>query len=450
MRILMPLMFVIFATLGGISIVGFSAGSSSSNSDGEMNGLSFALQLFKEQAVDAAMPEEKVEGLAAYLPLPPVGWTRETYDTAQGEALTGATYQKSAVIISTTNTLLSRFRSANNDRNGAVFTYRKDAETVIVSLTTRTDRDMRSLQGSMMTAIAGNMNSAAVFSDRPGGFGNVHGVNFAFGHTSSRVMATGVEVPINYRTLSASMAGQVSIKVMTNASDASIAEIVGSIDIPGLNKTLTSPDLAVTPGTGLITNQREALSTLPPEPTLSYKAFQKLRDDVSGLSQDDVRLLQQMAKGDIEGWEDIYETYRLNHRLSPALAEILGEKPVLDPLNQVRFEALEMLQNPAILGPHEIELLRGLSNRRFDTRDQALRQVSQTRVYKPNVMRMINKLPAAPVDQVADSTGTVTEAEPAREIVVRRGTAVQQGDALGNECAIELGVRRCTVDEAGQ
>ena len=446
MRFLLPLLFVVFAALGGITIVGFNASKTSGDN---VSGLSIALQLFTEQALDAALPEEKVEGLASYLPLPPIGWTREAYDTSQGEELTGATYQQSAVVISTTNSLLSTFDRASRDRNGVAVTYRKGEEVVAISMTSRTDRDMKSLQGSLMTAISGNLNSAGGFGNRPSGFGNVHGVNFAFGRKSSRILATGVEVPINYRTLSASLGGQVAIKVMTNASDAAIAEIVGKIDIPGLNATLATPDLTVTPGTGLITSQLEALSTEPPKPTLSYKAFQKLRDDVSDLSQDDVRMLQQMAKGEITGWEDIYEAYRLNHRMSPEMVEILGEKPILVPIDQVRFEALEMLQNPAILGPHEVDLLRGLSNRRYVTREQAQRQVSSTRVYKPNLIRMINKLPAAPAEQVAVSTGATSD-EPPREIVVRRGIAVQQGDVLGNECAIELGVRRCTVDDGSQ
>jgi len=302
----------------------------------------------------------------------------------------------------------------------------------------------------MMTAIAGNMSLATGFGNRPTGFGNVDGVNFAFGGSTSTVMATRAEIPINYRTLSASMGGQLSIKVMTNASDASIAEIIGGIDIPGLNAKLMTPDLAVTAGTGLITSQLTALSTLPPEPSLQYKAFYRLRGDVSDLSQDDVRLLQSIASGDIKGWIDIYENYGLNYRLSSEMVEVLGEKPVLSPIDQVRFEAMTMLQNPAVLARYEIEIVRNLAKGRYDTREKAQRQLSETRLYGPPVIRLINKLPLAPVEEVitdADGNETVVADAPPREIVVRRGIAIQQGEVEGANCAIELGVRRCSLEE---
>lgn len=448
-------MFGIFAVGGGLGLVLFNAPKPVSTAQNDApNGLSVLMDFLSGDASSPFAPAAPEGALVAYLPLPPVGWTREAYQTEQGEALTGAEYQNSAVIISTTNSLLAGFDRASRDPNSAAVTYRKDEEVVAISIASRTERDMNSLQGGIMTAIAGNMNATLGFGERPSGFGNVHGVNFAFGPTSSRVMATGVEVPINYRSLSASMGGQMSISVMTNASDAAIAEIVGAIDIVGLNNTLVTPDLTVTPGTGLITSQREDLSAIPPAPTLAYRAFQKLRSDVSDLSEDDVRLLQDMASGKNQGWVDIFETDGLNHNVSPALAEILGEKPELAPIDQVRFEAKAMLGNPAVLADYEIDLVRDLASGRFQTREDAQRQLSQTRLYGPPVLRLITKLPAAATQEVA-GPGVADEAiaastAPAREIIVRRGIAVQQGDVVGGDCVIELGVRRCTMEEADQ
>lgn len=458
MRILMSAIFVLFAAASSIGMllltsdrapsspaVQASADQTDPETEGAANGFSVLLAMFSGEGVEGAVAPELSGSLAAFLPEPGIGWTRTPYELAHGEDLTGATYQKSAVVISTTNSLLSSFERARRDATGTTATYRKGDEVVAISMSSRTDRDMRSLQGSMMTAIAGNLNAAA--GTRPSGFGNVHGVNFSFGATKSTIMATRVEVPINYRTLSAMMGGQVSIKVMTNASDAAIAEIIGAIDIPGLNTILVSPDLAVTPGTGLITSQIEPLATTPPAPSLAYLAFQELRNDASDFSQNDVRLLQRMASGEVKGWVDVYEEYGLDYRISPELQVLLGDAPDLAPIDQVRFEAIEMLKNPAILGTHETELLEGLARQRFATRDQALRQVSATRVYKKKVIRLINLLPEAPSDPDAGQTVDASATEPARELVVRRGTTVQQGDVLGTDCAIELGVRRCTVED---
>lgn len=442
MRILMPVLFLILAAGG---VFGLMAMNQSKNGGGEGGGgFALAMQLLTENATGSLVPEEPIGALASYLPLPPIGWTREGYVTAHGEALTEATYQPSNVVISGTNSLLSYFDSARRDANGAAVTYRKGEEVIAISIVARSDREMRSLQGSIMTAIGGSLSSQASFGRSSGPFATLHGVPFEEGGRSSRVMATGVEVPINYRSFLGRMGGQLSIRVLTNASDASLAEILGAIDVPGLNGTLMTPDLTVTAGTGYITRERGALSTLPPEPSLAYKAFQKLRSGIEGISQDDVRLLQSMASGGITGWTDIYDVHGLRHRMSDPIVAVLGPEPTLPPKLEVQYRAQAMLKSVGIHSRYEIDLLEGMARGRFDTQDEARRTLQKNRLYAPPVMALVNTLPVADVEQVAADG---TEIAPTKELVIRRGINVDQGAPGSGNCSIELGVRYCTVNE---
>ncbi|SEW27445.1 hypothetical protein SAMN04488515_1973 [Cognatiyoonia koreensis] len=443
MRIILPVIFVLFAICGVFGLVLFNASQNGSGKSGGDNALSIALQLFSEDFVARNVPEQPVGELVAFLPEAPAGWTREGYVTAHGELITESVYQRSAVVISSTNTLLSSLERASRDTNGAAVTYTNGMEWIVVALSARSERDMRSLQGSIMTAISGNLAASTGFNSNE--FASLHGVRFKQGGAYSRVMATNVNVPINYRDFTASMGGQLAISIVTNASDASVATIMRGIDIPGLNAQLLTPDLSVTPGTGLITRERGVLSTVPPEPSLPYKAFNRLRSGVEGLKEDDVRLLQAMADQKISGWVDVYDTYGLNHRLSDAVVEVLGEEPELPANLLVKYEAGAMLQNAAQFTAYERRILENLATGRVETQGAAQRSLESGRLYAPPIMRLIAKLPVEEETTSADGTTEVRQ-----ELVVRRGVEVQQGSPLVGECTIEFGVRRCVIEDVTQ
>lgn len=447
MRIILPVIFGLFAICGVFGVVLLNAsknGGSSSSGDGTF---AWVMQYLGEELIAGAVPEEPVGVLVNYLPAAPIGWTREGYVTAHGEEVTEATYQPSKVVISGTNSLLARFDRTRTDVNGAAVTYRSGDEMIAIAITARSDRDMRSLQGSIMTAISGNMSAAAGFgstsSDR-NLFATLDGVPFRMSGGSSKVLATGVEVPTNYRVLTASMGGQLNITIVTNSSDAAIADVMRGIDILGLNTALTIPDLTVTPGTGLITTQIGELAMTPPPPTLTYKAFNRLRSGVDGLKEEDVRLLQNMANGKIKGWPDLYEIYGLNPRLSDPVREILGEEPELAPLLEVKFTAAAMLQSVGRWNRFEVDMLEGLSRERYTTRAAAERRLEKGRIYSPPVLRLIALLPEQEEEVVV--AGSNEESVPLQELIIRRGVEVQQGESATGDCTIELGVRRCIVD----
>jgi len=444
MRIILPVVFVLCSFCGVFALVMVNESqngkpSTRASTSGE-SPFAFALQFLTEDIVAATVPEEPVGALVAYLPAAPAGWTRTAYQTADGEALTESVYQSSAVVVSGNNSIMSVFASASNDINGAAVTYRTGEEVVAIALSARSSREMRSLRGSIMTAIGGNL-SGASFGASKEPFATLHGVKFEQGGQFSRVVATNANVPINYRKFTASMGGQLSMTIMTNASDATLATVLRGIDVPGLNETLVTPDLTVTAGTGLITRERGTLSTSPPPPTLPYKAYNRLRSGVEGLKEDDVRQLQAMADQRITGWEDVYEEYGMRHRLSPAIIEVLGPEPELPPVLKVKYTATEMLRGSQWTA-YERDILQILSRGSITTQSQAQRRLERGRLYAPPVMRLIMELPVE--QDVAAVDGDVTEA--VKEVVIRRGVEVQQGTSLAGDCTIELGTRRCIVD----
>ncbi len=438
MRILAPILLGLIAIGGFIGLTMFQAKSSSS-SDG--TGLMAALL---DQVVSDFTPEPKKEvvNLADFLPASPDGWFAKPYQTADGEEITDSSYRKSVVAIDTTNTILTTFESARTSSLGGAMTYLRGDQKVVLALRMRSERDMKSLQGSLMTAISGQLAAASNRDWNKDDFAQLYGVAFVESRRENKVISTSTTLPVNYRKFSASMGGQLSIDLLTNASDAAVASIIQEIDIIGLNDALMEPDPGVTAATGFVTRTPGRLDTEPPAPSPAFMAYTILRDGTR-VPPNDARFLARVAEFDIMDWSDVIDQYGETPDVSSTALAVMGPKPPEGMDRHTVSRAENLARNPDRWSPQEFILLMAIIDGGVIYKEDAAAYADYEDDMHEEIISLISRLPSDESQTQAVAGRSDDDAGP----TVRRGVDAKQTTSLGGDCSIELGVRRCVVSE---
>lgn len=410
-------------------------------------GMAFALKMMWEDLTGSATVRPKVS-LKDLAPSDPEGWFAADYRTADGEEITQTKFSRNPIVKTGTNTLLEDFDdAANGVGNAIVRHYMRGSQRIAFLMYVPDQYNRNTVRGGMMAAISSNISFT---SDIIGGgktdiFALHHGVPFRQADPYSRSGSSGIKVPVDYRVFTADVGRVFIIKILTNASDAAVAEVMKAIPMADLIARLPEPD----PHLLISTTFQTYTDDLPreaPAPTIARKAYLLVntRLDYSVKSK---RLLGSMVSGNFKSWEDVFDHHGTALSYPQEIRDLLGPIPELSPLEEVSYTAKGLLEGQTVWTDTEERILSAMwgVHRTAKERKDMDRYIKDGDVLADEVIRLIRLMPetydAAAATSVALPESTVS----ASELVIRRGTKIGQGENTFGNCTIELGVRRCVV-----
>lgn len=407
-------------------------------------GMAFALQMMWEDMTGAATvrPQLKITDL---VPADPEGWYVKDYRTSDGEQITQATLSRSKVVKNTTNSILQRFDDAANGHGNAVArTYLRGRERVAFLMYVPDQFNTNSIRGGMMSVISSQVSmdfgSAGRRTDM---FALHHGVPIKEAAPFSKNMSSGIRVPVDYRVFNADVGGMFKIKILTNASDATVAKVMEGIPMGELIAKLPEPDPHLLVSQEFQTYTPD-LSREVPGPTIARRAYLLVKTRLD-YRDDEKRLLNNMADGSIKGWDDVLDNYGVLIGYAPEITDLLGPLPELSPSLKIKFTSRGLLESPQEWSQEEENILGGMARERIKERKDLDRYLVEGSVLAEEVIGLIRLLPEAYDAAAATSVGLTPSEVSASELVIRRGTKIGQGASTFGNCKIEMGVRRCVV-----
>ncbi|WP_322890200.1 MULTISPECIES: hypothetical protein [unclassified Yoonia] len=383
-----------------------------------------AILFFFKQGLDSYTFARSLQSVTI---TPPAGWDAAPYQTADGEAISGAPFDPAPVAATTTNDILFAFESArlgNND--GVATTFRSGDEMIALRMQTVTFVPRRTSFAERLGYASAKTEPAPALEV----FGSLEAVPFHVSPRQSSVDGSAVPVPVNYRYLTATVgdpevADTVAISILTNSSDAALAALLDGFDLAAVNDRLPQPSGDVLAGLGFVPRAAGPLSDAPPRPTPAYRAMAMLNDGkpLDPLNQ---QLVTRIATFEITDMAGLLVNY-------PSLDVIRGD--VLQLLedgsaeNAARANARLMANSGRAWNSHEYYVLSEVG--KPGTSQQSLAAyLANGYEIAPEVLALVARLPETGVASAADETG----ARPAA-----------QGGFSVQTCTLQNGVRRCVV-----
>ncbi len=357
----------------------------------------------------------------------PAGWEAAPYQTADGEAITGATFDPAPQAATTTNDILFAFESARlGNQDGVAMTYRSGAELIALRMQVVPFVPRRASLAERLGY------GPAETEDAPAQevFGSLEAVPFYLAPRQSVTAGVDVPVPVNYRHLTATVgdpavADTVAISILTNSSDAALAALLDGFDIAAANDRLPTPSGDVLAGLGFVPRDTAPLADTPPRPTPAYRALAMLNEG-KALDPLNQQLVTQVATFEITDMTGLLVNY-------PNLEVIRGD--VLQLLedgnaeNSARTYARLMANSGRAWNHHEYYVLSEVG--KPGTSQQSLAAyLANGYEIAPEVLALVARLPETGVSIAADEG----VAQPA-----------VQGGFSGQACTLQNGVRRCVV-----
>ena len=234
-------------------------------------------------------------------------------------------------------------------------------------------------------------------------------------------------------------------QILTNSSDAAVANLLRAVPVGEMIALLPDPEPHLLISADFQTRVPEPSTAIPETPSIARRAYlvKKTRFDFSKNEQD---FLHDMSRREIRSWEDVYEDYGTALAISPEIKSLLGPMPELTNSQKIEYTARAYLQTDREWTENEDDILGGMSRQRIAERKDVDRYLKDGETLADDVIALINLLPET--YDVADASAQTALAESpvtARDLVIRRGTSIGQGEATFGNCKIELGVRRCVV-----
>jgi hypothetical protein len=388
--------------------------------------LAAAILYFFKQGLDDYTFARSLQSVPVTAPL---GWEAAPYESADGEAITGAAFDPAPVVATTTNDILFAFESARlGNQDGVATTFSMGAEMIALRMQTAPFVPRR-----MSFAEKLGYGPAEVAEEPVRDvFGSLEAVPFYIDPRQSMTSGTDVPVPVNYRHLSATVgdpevAETVEISILTNSSDAALAALLSGFDLAAVNERLSKPSGDVLAGLGFVPRDTNPLSGTPPRPTPAYRALAMLQEGkpLDSLNQ---QLVTQVATFEITDMTDLLVNY-------PNLEVIRGD--VLQLLedgseeNTARTYARLMASSGRAWNHYEYYVLSEVG--KPGTSQQSLAAyLANGYEIAPEVLALVARLPETGV-AVAGNEGV---AQPA-----------VQGGFSGQTCTLQNGVRRCVVGD---
>lgn len=383
-----------------------------------------AILFFFKQGLDSYTFARSLQSVTI---TPPAGWDSASYQMADGEAITGATFDPAPVAATTTNDILFAFESArlgNND--GVATTFRSGDEMIALRMQTVTFVPRRTSFAERLGYSAAEAEEAPALEV----FGSLEAVPVFLHPRQSSIDGTDVPVPVNYRYLTATVgdpavADTVDIAIVTNSSDAALAGLLGGLDLVAVNDRLAQPSADVLAGLGFVPRKTGPLSDVPPRPAPAYRAMAMLNDGkpLDPLNQ---QLVTQIATFEITDMAGLLVNY-------PSLDVIRGDVMQLledgSAENSARAYARLMANSGRAWNSHEYYVLAEVG--KPGTSQQSLAAyLANGYEIAPEVLALVARLPETGDAIAADETA----ARPAA-----------QGGFSAQTCTLEKGVRRCVV-----
>ncbi len=407
-------------------------------------GIMFALQMMYEDMTGQTTIKTKVD-VSGYVPAAPTGWFETPYKNEDGEAITQTSMIRTPIAKSSTNTMLMRFDAlAQGKGNGFAKTYRRGEQLMAIALYVPDRFNERTIRGGIMAAVSSNMTGYGDFGKSREVFALHHGVPIleADGYVSSKGYKD--DVPVDYRVFNGDIGGMFKFQVLTNSSDAAVADLLRALPVGEMIALLPDPEPHLLISAEFQTRDPEPSNIVPETPSIARRAYllKKTRLDFSSREKD---FLEDLTRRRIRSWDDAYEDYGTGLGVSSELTSLLGPMPALTNAQTVEYTARAYLHSD---GWTEIEenILEGMERARVTERKDVDRYLKEGEVLADDVIALINLLPETyDAADASTSNGLVESPVSARELVIRRGTSIGQGEATFGNCKIELGVRRCVV-----
>lgn len=178
-------------------------------------------------ALSDGMFYEMSDDLEPMLPDAPAGWVRTDWSITQGEALTGETYRKTMVSVSTTNSILADFEEAAQDGFGAAAVY--DTGNGLIALRIMGDTDARRDAGHGKLVHRPSTRDAAFMHD---------GVPVVRAPKFSNVTRTGKAEPVVYDRFTMDIGGVFEVEMISAASEAAAMELLRLLDAAALERSI--------------------------------------------------------------------------------------------------------------------------------------------------------------------------------------------------------------------
>ncbi|MDG1863124.1 MAG: hypothetical protein P8J02_07970 [Yoonia sp.] len=408
-------------------------------------GMMFALQMMWEDMSGQTTVKPKVDVLG-FVPVAPTGWFETPYKTADGEAITQTSLVRTPIAKSSTNTMLMQFDAlAQGKGNGFARTYRRGEQSMAFTLYVPDQFNERTIRGGIMAAVSSNMTYFGDFGKSRDVFALHHGVPIleADGYVSSK--GNEDDVPVDYRVFNGDVGGMFKFQILTNSSDAAVANLLRAVPVGEMIALLPDPEPHLLISADFQTRVPEPSTAIPETPSIARRAYlvKKTRLDFSKNEQD---FLHDMSRREIRSWEDVYEDYGTALAISPEIKSLLGPMPELTNSQKIEYTARAYLQTDREWTENEDDILGGMSRQRIAERKDVDRYLKDGETLADDVIALINLLPET-YDAADASAQTALAESPvtARDLVIRRGTSIGQGEATFGNCKIELGVRRCVV-----
>ena len=283
---------------------------------------------------DTVTPKVDISDMA---PEAPRGWYATPYKTADGEEITKARFSRSPIAKNSTNTLLQQFEDAARGRGNTIAVTMTRAKQKIAFLIYVPDQfNTKTIRGGLMATISMNMGIATSF-DSPDVFELHHGVPFTQVAPYSKNVSTGTKVPVDYRVFGGNVGGMFKIKILTNSSDAAVANVLKNVPIGLIISMLPEPDPHLLISTDFQTRDAEPNREVP-GPSVARRAYLLVKTRLD-YSEREKNILNRMVEGRIMTWDDMFERDGTGIGLAPEILALLGDLPDMQVSQRIVYDA---------------------------------------------------------------------------------------------------------------
>jgi len=408
-------------------------------------GMALALRMMFEDLTGSTTVAPKVD-VSGFVPVAPAGWLETPYKNEDGQAITETILSRGPIVKSSTNTMLMRFDAlAQGKGNGWARTYKHGDQMVSLILYVPEQFNSRTVRGGIMAAISENMRGFDDFGKSREIFALHHGVPIKeeAGYVSSS--SSQDDVPIDYRVFNGDVGGMFKFQVLTNSSDAAVANVLRGLPVGEMIALLPEPEPHLLISAEFQTRDAEPSTDVPASPSIARRAYlmSKTRLDFSSKENG---FLNDLTRRNIMKWEDAFEDYGTAVAISPEIKGLLGPMPALTNSQMVEYTARAYRQSGRDWTPVEDSILNQMERRSATKYSDIERYLDNGEVISEDVIALIKLLPQTyDAAEASNQTDLVESPVTAKDLVIRRGTKIGQGENTFGNCSIELGVRRCVV-----
>lgn len=419
--------------------VEYAAGST------ESGGMMEMLTLMFNELTGNVTVSPKVD-VAGYVPEAPLGWFAQDYTNADGEMMTEFTMSRGPIAKSSTNTMLMRFDAlARGQGNGWAKTYKRGDQLVSLILYVPDQFNQKTVRGGIMAAISENMRGFDDFGRAREIFALHHGVPIKEAPAYVNSSASQSDVPVDFRVFNGDVGGMFKFQVLTNSSDAAVANILRGLPMGEMIALLPEPEPHLLINSAFQTRDAEPNTEVPVSPSIARRAYllSMTRLDYSFHTKN---FLSKLIRRDVMSWDTAFEEIGTGLAIAPDVLGLLGPMPALTNSQIVEYTARAYKQLDREWTSVEDSILDRMERRSATQYSDVERYLDDGEVISEDVIALIKLLPQTyDAADAANQTDIVESPVSAKELVIRRGTKIGQGENTFGNCNIELGVRRCVV-----